>query len=492
MVEISERINLDLFARVVKCQEEVFISKNTVERMLQSKRVVDNCIQRGEAIYGVNTGFGKLARVRLANSQLRELQRNLLISHAAGVGQLLDEEIVRGIIYLRAHILSMGFSGVRPVIVEYLLKFLEEELYPLVPSLGSVGASGDLAPLAHLALSLIGIGKVKLKGDLLDAKKALQSIGLKPLELEPKEGLALVNGTQVMTAIFAISIIELEFLFKVANTVAALSLIAFDGSSKPLDVRIHELKPYVGQIETAKCLKDYVGELKGSRVQDPYSFRCIPQVHGAFREFMIFAKKIVETEMNSVSDNPIVLPQSGEILNGGNFHGEIIALAADSLKNATISMIGISERRVSKLIDSSFSGLSPFLVEDSGVKSGFMIAHVTSSALLNLARSLAFPSSVDSISTSADQEDYVSMGTNSTLLLRRVTNILKEVLAIELLVAIQGIDMRKDSVILPKELAELRCEFRKSVPFWEEKNDVMADLISKSLNFIDNTLRGIL
>jgi len=404
-----------------------------IARMQASEAAVARILASGKPAYGINTGFGRLSQTRIAEAELEQLQRNIVLSHAAGTGPLLDDATVRLTIALKIESLARGYSGVRPLLVERLLELYNRRLYPRIPAKGSVGASGDLAPLAHLSLALLGIGEVQHP---------------QPIKLAPKEGLALLNGTQVSTALALAGLFAAEDVFAAAVAAGGLSVDAAAGSDTPFDARIHELRGHAGQRDVAK---HYLSLLDGSeirrshlendpRVQDPYSLRCQPQVMGACLEQLRYAAGIVETEASAVTDNPLIV--GDEILPGGNFHGEPIALAADALAVAIAEIGALAERRIALLIDSTLSGLPPFLVEHGGVNSGFMLAQVTAAALASENKSLAHPASVDSLPTSANQEDHVSMSTFAARRLGEMAANSAGIVAIELLAAAQGIDFR--------------------------------------------------
>ena len=406
---------------------------------------VGRIVESGRTVYGVNTGFGLLAQTRIPDARLEELQRNLILSHSAGLGEPLDPRIVRLMMVLKAIGLARGNSGVRRVVVERLLALVETDALPVVPSQGSVGASGDLAPLAHMSAALIGEGFIATGGGVVPAAEALKRLGLEPLVLGPKEGLALINGTQVSTAIALDVLFTAERLFGAALVSGALSVDALKGTDTAFDPRIHEARGQPGQIEVAAALKGLLdgSEIRHShedceRVQDPYSFRCQPQVMGAVLDLLRNAARTLEIEANAVSDNPLLFGEAA--LSGGNFHAQPVAFAADILAMALCEVGSISERRLAVLIDPKMSGLPPFLVEDSGVNSGFMIAQVTAAALVSENKSLAWPASVDTIPTSAGQEDHVSMATHAALKARRIARNAAGAVGVELLAAAQGID----------------------------------------------------
>ncbi len=431
---------------------EVTLAPEARTRMEASRTVVERLSTGDVAAYGINTGFGALATVRIQPEQIRELQFNLVRSHACGVGTPLAEDETRAMILLRANALAKGFSGVRPVVVETLLAMLNRGVLPVIPSQGSVGASGDLAPLAHLALAAIGEGEAIFKGTKLSGGDALQRAEIAPLELEAKEGLALLNGTQGMLALLALAIHDAEILIDTADVAAALSLDALRGSPAAFDERISRIRPYPGQTASARNLtrlnrgseirESHRSAKKDARVQDAYSLRCTPQVHGAVRDSLSQAKTTLSIELNSATDNPLVFADSGEVISGGNFHGQPLAMAADQIAIALATLAGISERRIEHMTNPHTSLLPPFLTADPGLNSGFMIAQVVAAALASELKALATPHSVDSIPTSGDQEDYVSMGMSASRRLQRMLDALRNVVAIELLAACQGIDFQ--------------------------------------------------
>jgi histidine ammonia-lyase len=431
-------------------------------------QAIESIIASGETVYGVNTGFGLLANTSIAHDDLEALQRNLVLSHACGVGPLLSDDIVRLVLVLKAASLARGASGVRRETVFALQRLVEAEVYPCIPSKGSVGASGDLAPLAHMAALLIGVGEARANGSVMSAVAALEKAGLKPLTLGPKEGLALLNGTQVSTALALAGLFEIEKVFAGAIVAGAMSTDALKGSDTPFDARIHALRGQRGQIDVAAALR---GLMAGSaireshrapgaddKVQDPYSFRCQPQVMGAVLDLIRQAARTLEIEAFGVTDNPLVL-DDGTVVSGGNFHAEPIAFAADQLAMALCEIGNISERRTAILVDPNMSGLPAFLVKESGLNSGFMIAQVTAAALVAENRMFAHPASIDTVPTSANQEDHVSMATHGARRLLDMAENAATVVAIELLAATQGLDFRhplKSSEQLEAAAQEIR------------------------------------
>lgn len=415
-----------------------------------SRAVVDGAVARGEVVYGINTGFGNFADVRIGPEGLATLQRNLVRSHAAGVGPALSVRETRALMVLRANVLAKGFSGARLETAELLIACLNRGVHPIVPEQGSVGASGDLAPLAHVALLLMGEGECEHQGQRMRAAEGLAASGLAPVTLEAKEGLALINGTQLMTAVTALALVEAERLARAADVVAALTVDALLGTDVAFDPRIHDARPHAGQGASARNLRRLLAgsALREShrncgRVQDAYSLRCAPQVHGAARDALAFVRRTVEIEMNSATDNPMVFAEGGVLLSGGNFHGEPVAMAADFLAIAVAEIGAISERRTERLVNPALSGLPAFLTEDGGLRSGFMMAHVTAAALASENKSLAHPASVDSITTSANKEDHVSMGPIAARKARAVVANVGRILGIEALAAAQGIDFHR-------------------------------------------------
>ncbi|MEX0815262.1 MAG: histidine ammonia-lyase [Dongiaceae bacterium] len=428
---------------------------------------VQAVLREGRTVYGVNTGFGSLARERIPADAVGELQRRLVLSHSAGTGPLLPDRVVRLCLILKVNSLARGYSGVRRRVIEALLALVNAGAYPCVPSKGSVGASGDLAPLAHLSAALIGVGAVRLAGRVVPAAEALAAAGLKPLALAAKEGLALLNGTQVSTALAVAGLIDAEAVFAAALAAGALSTDAAQGSDVPFDPRIQAVRGQPGQADVARALSALLAgspirhaHLDCDRVQDPYSLRCQPQVMGACLDGLRFAAGVIGREANAVSDNPLVFADTGEILSGGNFHAEPVAMAADVVAIALAEIGALSERRTALLTDAHMSGLPAFLIKEPGLNSGFMIAQVVAAALASENKSLAHPASIDSLPTSANQEDHVSMATYAARRLLEMTDNAAGIVAIELLAAAQGIDLRRPletSPVLEKVMAHIRA-----------------------------------
>jgi histidine ammonia-lyase len=443
---------------------------------------VAGVIARGETAYGINTGFGLLARTRIDDTRLAELQRSLVRSHSAGTGALLDDAVVRLVLALKAASLACGYSGVRWEVIETLVAMANAGIVPCIPGQGSVGASGDLAPLAHLAAVLIGEGEARVGARVMGGREALAACGIAPLDLAPKEGLALLNGTQVSTALALAGLFAAERALAAAFVAGALTVDACLGSDTPFDARIHDVRGHRGQRDAAHVYRELLAGsgIRAShahchRVQDPYSLRCQPQVMGACVDQMRHAAAVLLTEANAVSDNPLVFADAGEILSGGNFHAEPVAFAADNLALAIAEVGALSERRVALLMDTNLSGLPPFLVQDSGVNSGFMIAQVTAAALASENKALAHPHSVDSLPTSANQEDHVSMATGAARRLLPMAGNTSAIVAIELLAAAQGVDMRSPLATSPV-LQRAHAQVRAVAAFWDRDRAFAPDL----------------
>ena len=472
VITLDQPLTLKSLRAAYESPARIDITPAAIARIDEGSAAVAKIVESGATVYGVNTGFGLLATTPIPRHELEELQRNLVLSHACGVGPLLADNIVRLVMVLKLKSLSRGASGVRRATVEMLALLLELEFYPAVPSKGSVGASGDLAPLAHLSAALLGIGEVRIQGQIVPAAEALSRAGLAPLKLGPKEGLALVNGTQVSTALALAGLFETGKVFAAALVAGAMSTDAFKGSDTPFDPRIHALRGQPGEIDVAAVLRDLMrdSEIREShrqpgtdpKVQDPYSFRCQPQVMGACLDIIRAAARTLEIEASGVTDNPLVLP-NGEVLSGGNFHAEPVAFAADQLALALCEIGNISERRTAILVDPKMSGLPAFLVRESGLNSGFMIAQVTAAALVAENRMLAHPASIDTVPTSANQEDHVSMATHGARRLLDMAENAGTAVAIELLAATQGLEFHrpmKSSLVLEQVAHEVRALVR--------------------------------
>lgn len=444
----DENLRLESLVAVARQGLPVRLGKKAAQRISRARALIATWVAEEKRVYGITTGFGALSDVAISAADTRTLQKNILLSHAAGVGDPLPEEVVRAALLLRIKDVSLGHSGVRLETVSHLITLLNNGVCPVVPSQGSVGASGDLAPLAHMSLILIGEGEAVVNGRKMSGKKALRRCGLSPLVPAPGEGLALVNGTQVMTAIGALAVWDAMNLAKLADIAAAVSLEVLMGSRTEFDPRIHRLRPHRGQIESADNLlritknSDIISSHRDcSRVQDAYTLRCSPQVHGASRDVLAYAGRVIETEMNAATGNPLIFSETGDFLSGGNFHGQPVAMAMDALGMALAEWANISERRIERLVNPQLSGLPAFLVSDGGLHSGMMIAQYTAASLVSENKVLSHPACVDSIPTSANKEDHVSMGAFAARKCRSILENARAVIAIELLCGAQAMDL---------------------------------------------------
>jgi histidine ammonia-lyase len=447
----GQRLSLEQIAAIANAREHVALDDAARLRVGAARQVVEEIVAAGRTVYGVNTGFGKLSDVSIQSSELRELQLNLVRSHACGLGNPLSEAEARAMLLLRANVLAAGFSGARPLVVETLIAMLERGVTPVIPEKGSVGASGDLAPLAHLASTAIGEGEAFYQGERLPSAVALDKAQIPPLNLEVKEGLALLNGTQAMCAVGALALQRGEKLVRLADVSGAMALEALRGTPVAFDERIHTARPHSGQLEVASHLRQLLqdSEIRKShldndpRVQDAYSLRCMPQVHGAVRNALRHARETIEIESGSATDNPLVFSNTGEVLSGGNFHGAPVALVLDYAAIALTDLMSITERRIDRLVNpDSNEGLPPFLTTKPGISSGFMMLQVSAVALLSEAKVLAHPASVDNVPTDGGKEDHVSMGMTSATKLRSIVGIAEMATAIELLTAAQALEFR--------------------------------------------------
>lgn len=452
-MELSGRpISLDNIAAVAYGREPVQIAGSARSRILASRKVIDDIVERDAVVYGINTGFGKLADVRIPREEIGALQLNLVRSHACGIGRPLSEPEVRAMMLLRANVLTLGFSGIRAEVIQLLCEMVNRGVYPFVPEKGSVGASGDLAPLAHLALSLIGEGEAFFDGKRMESRGALKRAKLKPVQLEAKEGLALLNGTQAMHAVGGLSILRAKRLANLADVAGAMTLEALRDTPAAFDPRLHHARPHHGQKAVAAHLNSLLqeSEIREShrkddpRIQDAYSVRCMPQVHGAVRDVFAHCEQILEVESASATDNPLVFVETGDVVSGGNFHGAPLAFGFDYAAIALTDLINISERRIDRLVNPDKSeGLPAFLARRPGIESGFMIAQVAAASLVNEARVLAHPASVDNVTTSGGKEDHVSMGMTSALKLRSIVDLAENLFAIELLAGAEALEHRR-------------------------------------------------
>jgi histidine ammonia-lyase len=452
MLKINgQSLTIQQIADVAAGREHVELAPEARERVERSRIVVEQIVAQGRTVYGVNTGFGKLSDVSIDQADLRQLQLNLVRSHSCGLGHPLSDEEARAMLLLRANVLASGFSGARPLVIETLIAMLEKGVTPVIPEKGSVGASGDLAPLAHLALTAIGEGEAFYEGERLPSAVALERAGIAALQLEVKEGLVLLNGTQAMGAVGGLALHRAEQLVRLADVAGAMTLEALRGTPVAFDERIHTARPHPGQIAVAAHLRELLrdSEIRAShvdndpRVQDAYSLRCMPQVHGAIRTALAHAREVVEIESGSATDNPLVFSETGEVLSGGNFHGAPLALVFDYAAMALTDLMSITERRIDRLVNPDANeGLPPFLTAQPGISSGFMMLQVSAVALLNEAKVLAHPASIDNVPTDGGKEDHVSMGMTSATKLRSIVNIAEMATAIELMTAAQALDFR--------------------------------------------------
>ena len=478
----GESLTIEEVVNVARHSTQAVLDESARKKLLDSRAVIERALKEGRTVYGVNTGFGDLADVSINENDLAVLQVNLIRSHSVGVGDPFPIDVVRGMMLLRANALAKGYSGVRVEVVETLLSMLNEDVVPVVPEQGSVGSSGDLAPLAHMVLVMIGEGEAQFKGERMDGSAAMKKAGISPLTLQAKEGVALINGTQPMTSIGVLTIHDAFILIQNASIAAAMSLEALRGTRVAFDPRIHEIRPHEGQSNIAEVMRKLLpdSEINQShaecgKVQDAYSLRCIPQVLGASLDTIRYVRSIIETEINSATDNPLVFPESDTVISGGNFHGQPIALAMDFLGIALSEIANISERRTNRLVNPDLSGLPPFLTKEGGLQSGLMIVQYTAAALVSENKVLAHPASVDSIPTSADQEDHVSMGTIAARKARTILNNVMNVIAIEYLCATQGVDLL--APMKPSEpLENVRKQIRKIVDTLEEDRVLHKDI----------------
>ncbi|MBK8585808.1 MAG: histidine ammonia-lyase [Bacteroidetes bacterium] len=483
----SKELSINDVEEIIAENRKLVLSDEAKSKIVKCRKYLDNKLrEHSETIYGINTGFGALYNKSVSENDLGKLQRNLMISHACGTGEMVPLEIVRLMLLLKIQGLSYGNSGVQLITVERLMDFFNNEVYPIVYQQGSLGASGDLAPLAHLCLPLIGEGEVMFEGKVHSSKNILKKFGWKPIELQSKEGLALLNGTQFMSAYGLYCIMNAYQQASLADFVSAISLDAFDGRQEPFDKLIHKIRPHRGQIDVSENMRNI---LKGSQlikrrkehVQDPYSFRCIPQVHGASRDAINYAAGVILTEINSVTDNPTIFPDDDKVISAGNFHGQPLALAMDFLAIALAELGNISERRTYLLI-SGQRGLPPFLAGNPGLNSGFMIPQYTAASIVSQNKQYCTPASVDSIVSSNGQEDHVSMGANSATKLFKVIQNVYTILGIELMTAAQALEFRKP-MQSSRMIEEFVAAYRKVVPFVEE-DVVMYPLIKNSEEFL--------
>jgi len=485
-----EYLTIDDINRVVTGDYKIELSEESIERIERCRNYLDNkMVTQKEPIYGITTGFGSLCNISIEANDLSQLQKNLVMSHACGTGEEVPSEIVKFILFLKIQSLSYGYSGVQLITVQRLVDFYNNGILPVIYQQGSLGASGDLSPLAHLSLPLLGLGEVIYKGKRVNSSEALSDLKLEPIKLQSKEGLSLLNGTQFMSAYAVWSIIKAEEISEWADTIAAISIDAFDGRISPFHDAVHRIRPHRGQQETAARIRQLLDgsemiERPKKHVQDPYSFRCIPQVHGASKDTIHYVKSVIETEINSATDNPSIIPDEDLIISAGNFHGQPLALAMDFLAIAVAEFGSISGQRTYQLIKGE-RGLPKFLVANPGLNSGFMIPQYTVASIVSQSKGLCMPASVDSIESSQGQEDHVSMGANAATKLFRVVCNTERVLAIELFNAAQALDFRRPCKSSP-QLEELVSSYREVVPFIVD-DEVMYTHIESSIKFLQTS-----
>ncbi|NSW46429.1 MAG: histidine ammonia-lyase [Bacteroidales bacterium] len=485
----SQPLNFETIERILKNNIQIALSENAIKKINHCRQYLDNKIKNDPTpIYGVTTGFGALCNVSISHNELATLQKNLVMSHACGIGDEVPQEIVKLMLLLKIQSLAQGHSGVQLITVQRLVDMFNHNIFPVVYQQGSLGASGDLAPLAHLSLPLLGLGEVYYNGHKCSTEEVFRKLNWHPIELQSKEGLALLNGTQFMAAYAVMTVLEAFKISKFADIIGALSLDAFDGRIEPFHPLIQTIRPHQGQIDTAqhfrKLLEDSeIIKQPKKHVQDPYSFRCIPQVHGASKDTINYVANVIYCEINAVTDNPTIFPDEDLIISAGNFHGQPLALSLDNLSIALAELGNISERRTYQLI-SGKRGLPPFLVAHPGLNSGFMIPQYTAASIVSQNKQLCTPASVDSIESSQGQEDHVSMGANAATKAFKVAQNTKRILAIELFNAAQALEFRRPLKTSPI-LEKLIHSYRKEVQFIQE-DEIMYKLISKSVNFIDN------
>lgn len=487
-------LTLDELVRVCRQGAPVELDQSARERILASRKVIDDFVESEKVVYGVTTGIGKLCEVFIPKDDCVTLQKNIIVSHAAGVGEPFPSEAVRGVMLLRLNNFAKGFSGIRPETVDTMIAMLNKGVHPVIPQKGSLGASGDLAPLSHMVLPIIGLGHAEYQGETLKGKEAMDKAGIPTIDLYAKEGIALINGTQVMTSTGALALYDAMNLAKAADIAAAMTFEACNGIVTALEEKVHMVRPHKGQIDTAAILRKM---LEGSgmttaqgdiRVQDPYTLRCVPQIHGATKNALRYIKDQVELEMNAVTDNPIIFPETNEVISGGNFHGQPMALSFDFLGIAAAELANVSERRIERLVNPQLSfGLPGFLVEKSGLNCGYMILQYTAAALVSENKVLAHPSSVDSIPSSANQEDHVSMGTIGARKARDIVGNVLCVLATELVCAAQAIELRGEGKLGKGTEAAYKA-VRRAVPKLEIDREAYEDVEACKKLLLDGSL----
>lgn len=475
-------LTIEQVVAVARYNAEVIISDEAIEKMTASRKMAEEIIDNDITTYGINTGFGEFSKISISHEDIEKLQTNLILSHCCAVGQPYPDEVVRAMMILRANALCIGFSGIRPCVVIKLAEMLNKGVIPVVPEKGSLGASGDLAPLAHMVLPMLGYGEAHYNGETLPGSEAMKKAGISVVKLHAKEGLALINGTQAMTAVGLLSYYDASIAIKTADIAGALTLEALNGLINAFDPRVAQVRPHNGQMLTAKNIRlltadsEILRKSKDLRVQDAYALRCMPQIHGAIRDALDYVKKALDTEINSVTDNPILFRDDGSVISGGNFHGEPMAIAFDLLGIASAEIADISERRLERLVNPALScGLPAFLTKHGGLNSGYMICQYSAASMVSENKIYAHPASVDSIPSSANQEDHVSMGTTAARKSRLIVENTLSVLAFELMAAAQGIDLRESAAQSPV-LKTVHDHIRSIVPTLEEDREIRIDI----------------
>lgn len=490
----GQTLTLEELVQVARFRAPVEMAPEARERIRRSRKVIDDFVDREEVVYGVTTGIGKFCEIFINKENCVTLQKNIIITHAAGAGEPFATEVVRGIILLRLNNFAKGFSGIREETVDTMIAMLNKGVHPIIPQKGSLGASGDLAPLSHMVLPIIGLGQAEYEGTVYSGKQAMEKAGIPTIDLYAKEGVALINGTQVMTSVGALALYDALALAKTADIAASLTFEACNGIVTALDEKVHQVRPHKGQLATAKNLRrmldgsEMTTEQAQIRVQDPYTLRCVPQIHGATKNALAYIREQVELEMNSVTDNPIIFPDTTQVISGGNFHGQPMALSFDFLGIAAAELADVAERRIERLVNPQLNyGLPGFLVPDGGLNSGYMILQYTAAALVSENKVLAHPSSVDSIPSSANQEDHVSMGTIGARKARDIVGNVRRVLATELVCAVQAIDLRGKKQ-LGTGTAAAYDVIRSVVPTMKNDREVYGDVNACEKLLIEGTL----
>lgn len=477
----GESLTLENIADVARNYVKVELSPEAVNKINISRQIVEKAINDGKIIYGINTGFGKFENIAIKDDQLEELQRNLILSDAVGIGQNFPTDVTRAIMLLRVNALAKGFSGIRIETVQSLISMINNKVHPLIREKGSVGSSGDLCPLAHMVLPLIGEGEAEFNGDILPGRVAMEKAGVPVITLQAKEGLALINGTCAMMGVASLAVYDSVIISKTADIVASLTIDALEGITDPFDSRIHKARPHSGQLNVAENLLQILNESKLTtkqgqvKNQDAYTLRCTPQIHGASRMALDYVRGVIETEVNSATDNPLIFPDNGDVFSGGNFHGQPVAIAMDTLGICMAEYANVSERRIERLVNPTLSGLPGFLTPVEGINCGFMVAQYAAAAVVSENKVLAHPASVDSIPTSANQEDHVSMGTIASRKAATIIEHVKSVLGIELICAAQAVDF-KDKEKLGKGTKAAYDTLREKVTFMENDRVIYLDM----------------